>query len=100
MPVTDLGGKTVMPVTDLGGAVTIAMFNDLDGLLIGAGTRRPYPRGLRRRRLRVQASRWPGFRSSDRTRRGRSSSACLFLRIRRPPIPALFPYATLFRSKQ
>ena len=30
-----LGGTTVMPVTDLGGAVTIAMFNDPDGLLIG-----------------------------------------------------------------
>ena len=72
-----LGGKTVMPVTDLGGAVTIAMFNDLDGLLIGAGTRRPYPRGMRRRRLLVQASRWTGLRSSDRTRRGRSSSTGL-----------------------
>jgi predicted enzyme related to lactoylglutathione lyase len=30
-----LGGKTAMPVTDLGGAVTIAMFNDPDGLLVG-----------------------------------------------------------------
>jgi len=30
-----LGGKTVMPVTDFGGAVTIAMFNDPDGLLVG-----------------------------------------------------------------
>lgn len=30
-----LGAKTVMPVTDVGGAVTIAMFNDPDGLLIG-----------------------------------------------------------------
>jgi uncharacterized protein len=30
-----LGGTTAMPVTDLGGAVTIAMFNDPDGLLIG-----------------------------------------------------------------
>jgi predicted enzyme related to lactoylglutathione lyase len=30
-----LGAKTVMPVTDFGGAVTIAMFNDLDGLLVG-----------------------------------------------------------------
>jgi predicted enzyme related to lactoylglutathione lyase len=30
-----LGGTTVMPVTDFGGAVTIAMFNDPDGLLIG-----------------------------------------------------------------
>jgi predicted enzyme related to lactoylglutathione lyase len=30
-----LGAKTVMPVTDFGGAVTIAMFNDPDGLLIG-----------------------------------------------------------------
>ena len=30
-----LGGTTVMPVTDFGGGVTIAMFNDPDGLLIG-----------------------------------------------------------------
>jgi predicted enzyme related to lactoylglutathione lyase len=30
-----LGGTTIMPVTDFGGAVTIAMFNDPDGLLIG-----------------------------------------------------------------
>lgn len=30
-----LGGTTVMPVTDFGGVVTIAMFNDPDGLLIG-----------------------------------------------------------------
>ena len=30
-----LGAKTVMPVTDFGGAVTIAMFNDPDGLLVG-----------------------------------------------------------------
>jgi predicted enzyme related to lactoylglutathione lyase len=30
-----LGGTTVMPVTDFGGAMTIAMFNDPDGLLIG-----------------------------------------------------------------
>lgn len=30
-----LGGTTVMPVTDYGGAVTIAMFTDPDGLLIG-----------------------------------------------------------------
>jgi predicted enzyme related to lactoylglutathione lyase len=30
-----LGGTTVLPVTDIGGAVTIAMFNDPDGLLIG-----------------------------------------------------------------
>ncbi len=30
-----LGGKVVMPVTDFGGAVTIAMFNDPDGLLVG-----------------------------------------------------------------
>jgi predicted enzyme related to lactoylglutathione lyase len=30
-----LGGTTVMPVTDFGGAVTIAMFNDPDGLPIG-----------------------------------------------------------------
>lgn len=30
-----LGGTTVMPVTVLGGAVTIAMFNDPDGLLVG-----------------------------------------------------------------
>jgi predicted enzyme related to lactoylglutathione lyase len=30
-----LGGSTVMPVTDFGGAVTIAMFNDPDGLLVG-----------------------------------------------------------------
>lgn len=30
-----LGGTTVMPVTDFGGAVTIAMFTDLDGLLVG-----------------------------------------------------------------
>jgi uncharacterized protein len=30
-----LGATTVMPVTDLGGIVTIAMFNDPDGLLIG-----------------------------------------------------------------
>ena len=30
-----MGAKTVMPVTDFGGAVTIAMFNDPDGLLVG-----------------------------------------------------------------
>ncbi|HET7243926.1 MAG TPA: VOC family protein [Streptosporangiaceae bacterium] len=30
-----LGGTTVMPATDFGGAVTIAMFNDPDGLLVG-----------------------------------------------------------------
>jgi uncharacterized protein len=30
-----LGGRTVMPVTDFGGAVTIAMFDDPDGLLVG-----------------------------------------------------------------
>jgi uncharacterized protein len=30
-----LGGTTVMPVTDFGGLVTIAMFNDPDGLLVG-----------------------------------------------------------------
>jgi uncharacterized protein len=30
-----LGGKITMPVTDFGGAVTIAMFNDPDGLLVG-----------------------------------------------------------------
>lgn len=30
-----LGGTTVLPVTDFGGAVTIAMFNDPDGLLVG-----------------------------------------------------------------
>ena len=30
-----LGGTTAMPVTDFGGAVTIAMFNDPDGLLVG-----------------------------------------------------------------
>ena len=30
-----LGGTAVMPVTDFGGGVTIAMFNDPDGLLIG-----------------------------------------------------------------
>jgi predicted enzyme related to lactoylglutathione lyase len=30
-----LGGATVMPVTDFGGPVTIAMFTDPDGLLIG-----------------------------------------------------------------
>src|SRR5262249_1918344 len=30
-----LGGKTAMPVTDFGGAVTIAMFTDPDGLLVG-----------------------------------------------------------------
>ena len=29
------GGTTVMPVIDFGGAVTIAMFNDPDGLLVG-----------------------------------------------------------------
>ena len=32
---TSLGATTVMPVTDFGGAVTIAMFNDPDGLLVG-----------------------------------------------------------------
>jgi uncharacterized protein len=32
---TALGGTTVLPVTDFGGAVTIAMFNDPDGLLVG-----------------------------------------------------------------
>jgi uncharacterized protein len=31
----ELGATTVMPVTDFGGAVTIAMFNDPDGLLVG-----------------------------------------------------------------
>jgi uncharacterized protein len=30
-----LGGDTVMPVTDFGGMVTIAMFNDPDGLPVG-----------------------------------------------------------------
>src|SRR6185437_15479270 len=30
-----MGATTVLPVTDFGGAVTIAMFNDPDGLLIG-----------------------------------------------------------------
>jgi uncharacterized protein len=30
-----LGATTVMPVTDFGGVVTIAMFNDPDGLLVG-----------------------------------------------------------------
>jgi predicted enzyme related to lactoylglutathione lyase len=30
-----LGGTTVMPVTDFGAAVTLAMFNDPDGLLVG-----------------------------------------------------------------
>src|SRR6266705_1928875 len=30
-----LGAKTVMPITDFGGAVTIAMFNDPDGRLVG-----------------------------------------------------------------
>ncbi len=30
-----LGGTTVMPVTDVGGGVTIAMFHDPDGLLVG-----------------------------------------------------------------
>jgi len=30
-----LGATTVMPVTNFGGAVTIAMFNDPDGLLVG-----------------------------------------------------------------
>jgi uncharacterized protein len=41
-----LGGTTVMPVTEFGGAVTIAMFNDPDGLLIGlvqASAERPRP---------------------------------------------------------
>jgi predicted enzyme related to lactoylglutathione lyase len=33
--VVALGGTVVMPVTDFGGAVTIAMFNDPDGLLVG-----------------------------------------------------------------
>jgi predicted enzyme related to lactoylglutathione lyase len=32
---TELGGTVVMPVTDFGGVVTIAMFNDPDGLLVG-----------------------------------------------------------------
>ncbi len=32
---SSLGGATAMPVTDVGGAVTIAMFNDPDGLLVG-----------------------------------------------------------------
>jgi predicted enzyme related to lactoylglutathione lyase len=32
---TSLGAKTVMPVTEFGGVVTIAMFNDPDGLLVG-----------------------------------------------------------------
>src|SRR6185437_13104466 len=30
-----MGATTVLPVTDFGAAVTIAMFNDPDGLLIG-----------------------------------------------------------------
>jgi len=33
--VNSLGGTTVMPVTNFGGAVTVAMFNDPDGLLVG-----------------------------------------------------------------
>src|SRR5262245_7970741 len=33
--VAALGGTVVMPVTDFGGAVTIAMFHDPDGLLVG-----------------------------------------------------------------
>lgn len=33
--VISLGGKTVLPATDFGGAVTIAMFSDLDDLLVG-----------------------------------------------------------------
>ena len=32
---TSLGAETVLPVTDFGGMVTIAMFNDPDGLLVG-----------------------------------------------------------------
>jgi len=32
---SSLGARTVMPVTDFGGMVTIAMFNDPDGLLVG-----------------------------------------------------------------
>ncbi len=32
---SSLGGATVMPVTDGGGAVTVAMFSDPDGLLVG-----------------------------------------------------------------
>ena|SRR5258708_2253889 len=32
---TSLGARTVMPVTDFGGMVTIAMFSDPDGLLVG-----------------------------------------------------------------
>jgi predicted enzyme related to lactoylglutathione lyase len=32
---SSLGGSTVLPVTDFGGAVTVAMFNDPDGLLVG-----------------------------------------------------------------
>jgi predicted enzyme related to lactoylglutathione lyase len=32
---SSLGGTTVMPVTDFGGSVTIAMFTDPDGLLVG-----------------------------------------------------------------
>jgi predicted enzyme related to lactoylglutathione lyase len=31
----ELGGTTVLPVTDFGGGVTIAMFSDPDGLLVG-----------------------------------------------------------------
>jgi uncharacterized protein len=38
-----LGGTTVMPVTDFGGAVTIAMFNDPDGVLIGLVQAAPEP---------------------------------------------------------
>src|SRR5216683_481946 len=30
-----LGAKTILPVTDFGGVVTIAMFSDPDGLLVG-----------------------------------------------------------------
>jgi len=36
-----LGGSVVLPVTDFGGAVTIAMFGDPDGLLVGLVTAPP-----------------------------------------------------------
>jgi predicted enzyme related to lactoylglutathione lyase len=38
-----LGGTTVIPVTNLGGAVTVALFSDPDGLLIGLVQARTEP---------------------------------------------------------
>ncbi len=60
-----LGGKTVMPVTDLGGALTTAMLDDLDGLLIGLVQAPAEPnRGMRRFGWKVD-TRFPGYVVAD-----------------------------------